>query len=706
MQFKATPLFPAFRGRLEWLLLAGVLGALLLPAWLAGLAAAALFLLIPRRMAAAVALAALAALAAVELSRWRMAQTLVAVLDGHDRGGEAVIRIDDPGLTAAAGFGQDSLISAEVRQIRLAGERDWTQVSGNVLVRLPFESQYRFRYGEVLTATGRFELPEPGSGFANYLASLRVGAVVQLLEFKADGVEPGLFGRLLDCRDRLLARATGAIESPRIRNAIASLYFACKTGPDPVSRRDLIRSGTIHIYAVSGLHVGMLAVLLLLALRPLPFRLRYLVLPLPLALYVLTTGANVPAARALLMIAAWSLLRAMLYRVPPVTFLLYGCVFFLLLNPANLDNPGFRYTFVITGALLLLAENYRNRSNLALDPVPMMPPGRKAAKLRRKLAWRNNFFFGLSSCTVAFLAGAAITLDFQQSFLPGSIVANIFLLPVVALLFPMLAIKIAASFVPCLDTLAGIALAALFRIIDAVAALTAALFPASATGPMPLWGSIALYAGLLLLLVPGGKQLPYRRLAGALVIAGLIGYLHIQMLAASPAALIAWGGRAEIPAAAIADPAAGVGVAVNVPDGAAAAAIADFFRRHGIARVDRVVFSEARSGAMGGLRTLLRQLPVDNVVLPPPDRGDFQFRAKLLELLEENPGLGFTVNPGNVKILREKEDWTLAYFNPATTVEYRFSFAGAQVEVTTPQWSATRKLIPVNRLETSVYEYR
>ncbi|MGE4565992.1 MAG: ComEC/Rec2 family competence protein [Victivallaceae bacterium] len=691
---------------MEWLLLAGVLGGLLLPAWLAGLGAAALFVLIPRRMAAAVALAALAAFAAVEISHRQMERTFVAVLDGHDRGGGAVVRVDDPGLTAAPGFGQDSLISAKVRQIRLAGERDWTPVSGKVLLRLPFGSQYRLRYGEVLTASGRFELPEPGSSFANYLASRRIGAVLQMLEFKSDGVEAGIFGRLLACRDRLLARAAGSIEPPRIRNAIASLYFACKTGPDPVSRRDLIRSGTVHIYAVSGLHVGMLAVLLVLALRPLPFRLRYLILPVPLALYVLTTGANVPAARAFLMIAAWSILRAMLYRVPPVTFLVYGCVFFLLLNPANLNDPGFRYTFVITGALLLLAENYRNRSDLALDPVPMMPPGRETERLRRKLIWRNRLFFGLVSCTVAFLAGAAITLDFQQSFLPGSIVANILLLPVVALLFPMLAVKILASFVPWFDTLAGITLAALFGVIDAVAALAATLFPASATGPMPAWGIILLYTGLLLLLFPGWKRLPHRRLAGALMIAGVIAYLHIRMLCASPAALIAYGGRAEIPAVAIADPAAGVGVVINVPDGAAAAAIADFLRQHGIAKVDRVVFSEARSGAVGNLRALLRLLPVDNVVLPPPGRGDFQFRAKLIEILGENPGLGFTANPGNIKILGEKEQWTLAYFNPATTVEYRFSFAGAEVEITTPQRSTVQKLIPVNRLETFIDEYR
>ena len=123
----------------------------------------------------------------------------------------------------------------------------------------------------------------------------------------------------------------------------------------------------------------MLGGLLLFCCRWLPYRWRYLVPPLPLLAYVLTTGAQLPALRAWVMITAWSLLRAGLMWMPASAVLAWTAALLLWLNPASLFDAGFLYSFVITAALLLLNERYIGDGR-APDPLPLMP----VSPLRRR----------------------------------------------------------------------------------------------------------------------------------------------------------------------------------------------------------------------------------------------------------------------------------------------------------------------------------
>ncbi len=123
------------------------------------------------------------------------------------------------------------------------------------------------------------------------------------------------------------------------------------------AKSDFSATGTMHIFAISGLHVGLIAgvIYLLLALCRLPVNLRPIICLPILFLYVNACGARPSAMRAFMMIAfVW--LAVSLFRKPkPLAgFILAFCVS-LLMRPSDLFDAGFALSYGVVIAILLYA---------------------------------------------------------------------------------------------------------------------------------------------------------------------------------------------------------------------------------------------------------------------------------------------------------------------------------------------------------------
>lgn len=725
---------PPFRARPEWLFCAGIaagaalgrqsvpsLSAALFPAGFAVAVATALFFGAGRRSALIFFAAAVCGFVAVPLSRHRGADHYAHRLDGRNRAGGMVLKILDTGLPELPEIPPPSLILAEARFLRLTGEGEARPVSGRIFLRLPRDTAFRPRYGDLLRVDGVFRLPDRetvyltpdgaerpappgGRNFAGYLAARKVAAVAAAERVEWLGRHGGATGFILDCRDGILARALHGIRDPRSRQAAAGIFFGCRSGLESESRRDMVRSGTIHIFAVSGLHVGILAGLFLLLLRVVPFRARHLLAPLLVLLYVVTTGANVPALRAFWMIAVWCVLCFFLLRIPPLPLLLYLAGIMVLLNPDNLGDPGFLYSFVITGALLLFARSWKDAAFLWRDPAAMMPESPLRRRELRRAGRRRRVFAALGSCLVAFLGGAAISLYFQGLFLPGAVFANLVVMPLVGLLFPVVILKLLLGFLPFFDQLAALVLNGLFALLELVVAAAAVLFPSTAGRPPGGW-SIAGYFLALLLLVAPGCRLRWRFAAGFALLLFIAAW-HLPSGGRGHAVLSVGGRGAAVPAFGLVDGAAGVGVAVNAPDAEAAIELARFFKARGVRRIDRLHFTAARAGNVNGLPTLLQEMPVGVIVLPPPDAGRRHFLRRLSEAEAAFPGLCFAdAGGGPVGILEEKGFFLVEYSNPGTNVNCRIRLSGAQLEIESARQRYRHVSAAGNYTEVVEYEF-
>ncbi len=134
-------------------------------------------------------------------------------------------------------------------------------------------------------------------------------------------------------------------------------------------------TGTLHLFSVSGLHVGMLAMLLWLVLSALGVSARsraFVIIPL-LFFYALITGWKPASVRAAVM-ASFVLAGLILNRPPAVVNSLMAAAFFLLLaNTMELFNPGFQMSFLVVFALILLSIPLTEAIKRPLEVDPFIP---------------------------------------------------------------------------------------------------------------------------------------------------------------------------------------------------------------------------------------------------------------------------------------------------------------------------------------------
>ncbi|MCS6789624.1 MAG: ComEC family competence protein [Bacteroidia bacterium] len=166
----------------------------------------------------------------------------------------------------------------------------------------------------------------------------------------------GYFLRLRQQLIQAMQRATPAHGSPLA--VTQALLLGYKRGLDPETREAFMLSGTAHILAVSGMHVGLVLTLWLFLLRQLPptwsrHSIALSMLMLVVILYGLLTGASPSAIRAVIM-GSVALLAQMLYR-PYLSPNALGFAVFLQLSidPALLYHIGFQLSYSAVGGIIV-----------------------------------------------------------------------------------------------------------------------------------------------------------------------------------------------------------------------------------------------------------------------------------------------------------------------------------------------------------------
>lgn len=132
---------------------------------------------------------------------------------------------------------------------------------------------------------------------------------------------------------------------------------------------DFVRNGLIHLFAVSGLHVAILAALLERLLRFLSERKRFAVVAAFLLLYAGLTAFSPSVLRASVMyliLQAHGLVRR---KSDPPTTLLTAFTLLLLLQPYALFRVGFQLSFGAALGLILLREPIKRILRLPAHPV-------------------------------------------------------------------------------------------------------------------------------------------------------------------------------------------------------------------------------------------------------------------------------------------------------------------------------------------------
>lgn len=170
---------------------------------------------------------------------------------------------------------------------------------------------------------------------------------------------------------QLLRTHIGFLIDANLPERIAALYKALLIGDrSEVASQDLEtfkRAGIMHMLAISGLHMGLLATILFSVIFWIFRRSEYvllrinakktsLLLSLPVLLfYALLTGANPPVVRSLIMIVVFIFAFAINRLHSPLTTLSGAAFLILLVDPMAVFAPSFQLSFAAVASILLLA---------------------------------------------------------------------------------------------------------------------------------------------------------------------------------------------------------------------------------------------------------------------------------------------------------------------------------------------------------------
>lgn len=191
---------------------------------------------------------------------------------------------------------------------------------------------------------------------------------------------------------------------------LCAMVLGDKSHSEPETVEVFKRGGCLHIFAVSGLHVGIIAgifyfILSRVSIRP---RLKTLLIISLTGIYVLMTGLAVPALRAFLMLTCILLGRSLKRPISMLNIWSAVALGILLFAPWQLYNVGFLLSFSVYAAIVL-GVGYCMKSGAWLQPDAFLP--RRIYNKRERLLVKTDFWLrGLIIMSLsAWLASVPIT---------------------------------------------------------------------------------------------------------------------------------------------------------------------------------------------------------------------------------------------------------------------------------------------------------
>lgn len=344
--------------------------------------------------------------------------------------------VDGPEPAAWGGW----VLPLRLEELTVAGRGRWEVRGERLLVRVSGVAAAPC-YGDRVVGMGQLRRPavprNPGEfDFAAYLRRLGFSGELEVdgrtgrWEQSSSGHGTWLMASALRMREWIGEAVTFDIgDDPERAATVRAMVLGTREKTPPEVEAAFVGSGTMHVFAVSGLHVGMFAVILWNVLRLFGLRRGVVVaLTLPLVFfYVYITGLRASAWRAALM-AAVVMAGPLWNREGNLLNGLGGAALLLLaVQPSYLFQPGFTLSFGVLLALALLHRPVLRLLSPLHEPDPFLP---KELYTARQEAWfwlRRKVAESLSISVASTLGSAPLMIGYFRMVTPVGLVANLVL---------------------------------------------------------------------------------------------------------------------------------------------------------------------------------------------------------------------------------------------------------------------------------------
>ncbi|HEX4342728.1 MAG TPA: ComEC/Rec2 family competence protein [Verrucomicrobiae bacterium] len=328
---------------------------------------------------------------------------------------------------------------AKIKVTALGHGTNWQTAHGEIITVMQAKLPPEFFGGEKVEVAGIIA-PPPGpvaEGLFDYQQYLRLQGIYYQL--KADSPDdwhllstnqtPPISDRFLAWAKNTMAR--GLPEVDEQLDLLWAMTLGWRAGVDNEMYEPFKDSGTMHIFAISGLHIALLTGILMALLRVVQIPRLWcglVIIPL-LWFYTAVTGWQPSAVRSTIMMSiiviGWSLKRP----TDLLTSLSAAGLIILLCDPQQLFQASFQLSFFVVLSIALFLRPLEKIRDRLLQGDPLLPP----QLLPRWKRWSYPpIWWLLNSLTISFAAclGAwPLVAYYFHIFSPVTLLANLLIVP-------------------------------------------------------------------------------------------------------------------------------------------------------------------------------------------------------------------------------------------------------------------------------------
>ena len=407
----------------------------------------------------------------------------------------------------AAGGSANIQTTFHLRLLELLAADRRLPVSGTLRTVVSGTSAGLPRWGEQVQITGRLEtaFPVNNPGEFDYQSFLRHQSVSGVLSVEhpaaivAVRLHPGWSprGLITDLR-RSMSWLIEREVAPRVRPLAEALLLGNRGHLDPAVERDFIASGTMHLLAISGLHVGILWLFLIRLMNLLLVsRTRGMLLAVACcAVYAILTDLRPSVLRATVFMGLYVVAQLVNREVRMQSLIGNTALLLILTDPGIAFDVGAWLSFLAVAALGWVSDQgpQEHRGDLPPDALTWSDRGREILRLARA---RLGLRYRQTVAVTVFATPLVASLFHVVSAV--SVVINLLLIPLTGCVMICGFVFLAAGLLlPAVGSLIGVIFSVLLALLNDLVVLAAGLGASHMTIPdLPNWFLVGYYVLLL-----------------------------------------------------------------------------------------------------------------------------------------------------------------------------------------------------------------
>ena len=225
----------------------------------------------------------------------------------------------------------------------------WVEGKEKVLVN--YYSDINVSYGDYIYVYGEFKKPKENGNFnlfnyKRYLLSNKINYVVTASKITIIKKNDNIFYTL---KNNLLKRIESANKS---KGYILAFLYADKSLIEKDIYTKYQKIGVSHLFAVSGMHVSLISIVLLKLLNKIKERKRYIIVSIFLSIYLFLTNFTISMVRATFQFILFFINKSFKLNIDNSNLVLFLFSILVIINPYNIYNIGFLFSFIISFTLI------------------------------------------------------------------------------------------------------------------------------------------------------------------------------------------------------------------------------------------------------------------------------------------------------------------------------------------------------------------